>query len=229
MQFCYYHVDLRVNARIFSTEGHIDLSITSIQLPPMLAWTPYQILGEYEPRLDHCTITYQAIAPRLNVHHRLPYRPKLVLATTGNVTWKTAPIGSDVRTSRPGNEVLAWSSIQYNKWRRAAVSKPNTDPSLPPRQADSCLYHRRNNHPTGHALWAIFFSTQRNKTYVLTLKLSAIQLNSAYLVNNEWQNKWIDGLTMQWSCELSKFFAQAPRVWDLHSRALLQEASQSWL
>ena len=35
--------------------------------------------------------THQAIAPLLNTHHKLPQMPKLVRATTGNVTWKIAP------------------------------------------------------------------------------------------------------------------------------------------
>lgn len=58
--------------RILLTLGHILLKSTSTQLPPILACTPYQM---------------QAMAPLLNVHHKLPQIPKLVLATTGKVTW----------------------------------------------------------------------------------------------------------------------------------------------
>ena len=35
--------------------------------------------------------THHAIATLLNTHHILPHIPKLVRATTGNVTWKIAP------------------------------------------------------------------------------------------------------------------------------------------
>ena len=34
---------------------------------------------------------HHAIAPLLKTHQRLPQMPKLVRATTGNVTWKMAP------------------------------------------------------------------------------------------------------------------------------------------
>jgi hypothetical protein len=56
--------------------GHIALSITNMHVPPMLACTPYQI---------------HAMTPRLNVHHKLPYNPKDVLATTGNVICRILP------------------------------------------------------------------------------------------------------------------------------------------
>lgn len=56
---------------ILFTLGHIARNITSMQLPPMLAWTPYQM---------------QAMTPRLKVHHKEPHNPKLVRATTGKVT-----------------------------------------------------------------------------------------------------------------------------------------------
>jgi hypothetical protein len=66
----------KIYVRMLFTLGHMLLNKTNTQLPPILAWTPYQI---------------QAIAPRLKVHHRLPQIPKLVRATTGKVTWKIAP------------------------------------------------------------------------------------------------------------------------------------------
>jgi len=68
--------------RISLTLGHMLLNSTNTQLPPMLAWTPYQM---------------HAIAPLLNVHHKLPHIPKLVLATTGKVMWWIAP-GRALRT-----------------------------------------------------------------------------------------------------------------------------------
>lgn len=56
-------------------------------------WTPYQMLIPIA--MNACTpsedFTYQAITPRLNTGQRLPYSPKLVLATTGKVIWKIAP------------------------------------------------------------------------------------------------------------------------------------------
>jgi hypothetical protein len=58
------------HSRILSMLGQMHRSMTLTQLPPILAWTPYQI---------------QAMAPLLNVHHKLPQIPKLVRATTGNV------------------------------------------------------------------------------------------------------------------------------------------------
>jgi hypothetical protein len=66
------------------TLGHMLLNNTNTQLPPILAWTPYQM---------------HAIAPLLNVHHRLPQIPKLVLATTGKVMWWIAP-GRALRTMK---------------------------------------------------------------------------------------------------------------------------------
>lgn len=73
------------------TLGHIARSITSMHDPPMLACTPYQILPDVTPKqtrtLHMGNATHHAMTPRLKVHHKLPYRPKLVLATTGNVMW----------------------------------------------------------------------------------------------------------------------------------------------
>lgn len=48
------------------------------------------ILEAMFPYAEYVT-TYHAITPLLNTHHRLPQTPKLVRATTGNVTWKIAP------------------------------------------------------------------------------------------------------------------------------------------
>jgi hypothetical protein len=85
------------------TLGHIDRNITFMQSPPILAWTPYQMLREascqHEP-IEVCFdlssrydrhMTYHAITPLLKTHHRLPQMPKEARATTGNVIWKTAP------------------------------------------------------------------------------------------------------------------------------------------
>jgi hypothetical protein len=42
--------------------------------------------GSGKEKIDRNAWTYQAIAARLNVVHKLPYSPKLVRATTGKVT-----------------------------------------------------------------------------------------------------------------------------------------------
>jgi hypothetical protein len=97
-----------LDARILLTPGHMARNITSMQLPPMLACTPYlrswrqyliqrdqnkcnfpvpdtmEVLGQVRRGKDNAE-THQAIAPRLKVHHREPHSPKLVRATTGKV------------------------------------------------------------------------------------------------------------------------------------------------
>lgn len=87
------------------TLGHMDLSITLTQSPPMLACTPYQILYRRVSRfpnfLADTKSAHHAITPRLNVHQRLPYNPKLERATTGNGMWNTAPCRAFNATNGP--------------------------------------------------------------------------------------------------------------------------------
>ena len=62
------------HARISFTLGQIARSMTFMQSPPILACTPYQMLryGVRDKVNIIEIITHHAIAPRLNVHHRLP-------------------------------------------------------------------------------------------------------------------------------------------------------------
>ena len=75
------------NLRILFKLGHIDRNITFMQSPPMLAWTPYQMLQEQlvADQQRMLNVSYHAIAPLLKTHQRLPQIPKEVRATTGNV------------------------------------------------------------------------------------------------------------------------------------------------
>ena len=76
---------------------------------------------------------HSPITPRLKVHHRLPYRPKLVRATTGKVTWKMAPYDAS------GEGLAGWHArnsyrarIECNEGRHREVADPDAYPRLPP-------------------------------------------------------------------------------------------------
>ena len=118
--------------RMFITDGHIARSMTNIQFPPMLAWTPYQML---------LSVSHNSPVPHIVVN--LPsHSPSIEGAPQTSIKAKTGTIYDRKRDVKDSS----WPRIQHDEWRHNSIAYPDTDPRLPPRQTE--LDHGRGNHPS---------------------------------------------------------------------------------
>jgi hypothetical protein len=106
------------NLRILFKLGHIDRNITFMQSPPMLAWTPYQMLQE------------QLVADHRRMLRRDPpcHRPSVEDAP------KAAPNTKRGASDHWECDVkdCSGTGISHNEGRNNAVSDPDAEPCLPP-------------------------------------------------------------------------------------------------
>jgi hypothetical protein len=122
-------------ARMLLTLGHIARSITSMQLPPILACTPYQmLLATKNNKLAPAPCRKRRNAPG----HRsaIESRPQ-------------APVEPEAGPRDDGKgdvEYRAGAGVQDDEGRDDPVSDPDADPSLPPREPK--LHHRAYDHPS---------------------------------------------------------------------------------
>ena len=111
--------------------------------------------------------THQAIAPLLNTHQRLPHTPKLVRATTGNVTWKMAPGLAFATMNGATSPYPSQTHIQACHQER------------PSWIMEEAIIH------LSRVVSRDRMSTKSDRTYVLILKLSATQLQEDHQIAYE--------------------------------------------
>lgn len=145
-------------SRISLTLGHIARSITFMQSPPMLAWTPYHTLKIIQ--------TWKIMGRR-----DLPSHCTAIEGTP------QAPIQPKARSIYNGESHMengTRACIEDDEGCDDAIANPHTYPCLPPREPK--LNHRRYNHPSLFVIFSFQGQGMSCETYELTLKLSAIQL-----------------------------------------------------
>lgn len=122
---------------MFSTLGHIALSITRTHVPPILACTPYQILRQ----------PWMISIPEIN-------DPAAMHSPGHSRSVEHTPQASPDAKACPGHDgegymkLRARSGVEHDEGCDNPVTDPNADPCLPPRQ--TCIYHGGGNFPSTH-------------------------------------------------------------------------------
>lgn len=110
------HLD---SSRMLLTLGHIALSMTKTQLPPILACTPYQILSIGISTLTDCESNEEGVPGH---DPSIKYRPQ------ASVQPKTGARNNWERYVKDSSRAC----VQDDEWRYGRITQPDTNPCLPP-------------------------------------------------------------------------------------------------